>query len=136
MNYVAEIGKKNKAERIAAEALARPSPPRPNEAAMLLQRKHDLPAASAAGKRALVACYNETGLACLSFLLRAQLDEVGIAFQHAIDLGVVGLAVDFALALLGHDQWPAGGPEGVGVDVPRDSSNASGTRTFVAYGSP
>ena len=27
MNYVAEIGKKNKAERIAAEALSRPLPP-------------------------------------------------------------------------------------------------------------
>jgi hypothetical protein len=50
-----------------------------NEAAILLQRKHALPAPSGAGKGALVGRYNETGLACVSFLSRAQRNEVAIA---------------------------------------------------------
>jgi hypothetical protein len=100
----------------------RPTRPRPH-----LQRKHDLPAPEGAGKSASVGCYNEAGLACLGFLARAQLDEVGVTPKHSVDLGVVADAVDFALALLGNfKRFRQAG----------SMSKASGARATVAYGSP
>jgi hypothetical protein len=57
------------------------------------RRKHDLPAAKAAGKSALVARDDEAGFSCLGLLARTQRNEVAVAFEDAIDLGLVSHAV-------------------------------------------
>jgi hypothetical protein len=71
--------------------------------------KHALPAPKGTGKGALVACYDETGFSRLRLLARTEGDEVAVAFEDAIDLGRVSLAVNFALPRCGYSKrcWQA-----------------------------
>jgi hypothetical protein len=52
----------------------------------------------------LVARDDETGFTCLFLLARAQLDEVGIALEHAIDLGLFGHALDLTFSIFSNEQ--------------------------------
>jgi hypothetical protein len=78
-----------------------------------------------------------TGRAPLRLFARAQRNEVAIALEGALDLGLIGHAVDFAPALLGYDER---GRQAIlkrrGVDRQARLLERLGYEDFIAYGSP